>query len=67
MARNHNKLVNFAPLVYEAKTAQDFKAQADENGYTKFQAWDFIGIFGPEVHMGMRPYFEMTILLEKNG
>lgn len=38
----------------------------DENGYTSFQMWDFMHIYGPFLMLGCTPPFEdMNILLKK--
>lgn len=36
----------------------------DEDGWTEFQTWEFIGIFGSHVHLGMPELFETTVLIE---
>lgn len=43
-----------------------YRKKADETGYTKFQAWEFIQTFGPVVKMGGKQYFDINILLEIN-
>ncbi len=47
------------------KTAEDYKANADEDGYTKFQAWSFMRDFGPTILMGFQPFFSTTILIDE--
>jgi hypothetical protein len=39
--------------------------QVDEEGYTKFQLWHLMRIFGSHVDMGFEPVFETEILLLK--
>ena len=54
-----------AKAVGGMRSAKHYKDLADENGYTRFQAWDLIRKFG-EVISPIRPqYFDMEILLYK--
>jgi len=49
---------------FVTRTLSYYKDQADENGYTEFQAWDFIRKFGlANVHGGPE-YYEMDILIK---
>ncbi len=53
---------------WEHKDAAYFKAQANEDGYTKFTAWDFIKKFGSvttAVPFGGDEYYKAPILMEK--
>jgi len=47
------------------RSAQYYKDAADENGYTRFQAWDFMAKFGQVLYMGGPQYFDMNILIYK--
>lgn len=38
--------------------------QVDSDGYTKFQAWDFMQIFGPFTGMCRQNAYELTIKIE---
>lgn len=38
--------------------------EVDENGYSKFQLWDFMNIFGDHTWMGAPPCFEMAVEIE---
>lgn len=41
-----------------------FKAKANKEGYTEFQLWDFMQIFGSHTCMGMDLLFDAYILFE---
>jgi len=45
-------------------SASFYKNKADENGYTEFQAWDFIRKFGGVTIHGGPEYYEMDILIK---
>jgi hypothetical protein len=49
----------------ETKTAEDFKAKADAEGYSKFQAWCFIQEFGPLTRLGAILPYETTIRFQE--
>lgn len=38
-----------------------FTKQADQEGYTKFQAWEFIKMFGNSIRMWEQPIFDTNI------
>ena len=63
MAKNHNKYLGRIPNWVEKK-AQDFKDKADENGYTKFQAWAFIEEFGEITSLSRHGYYSIDIRIE---
>lgn len=35
--------------------------EVDSDGYSKFQMWSFMQIFGPHISMGFNPPFDTTI------
>jgi len=39
--------------------------KADEQGYCKFQLWEFMQVFGPSIHLSVAGLFETDILLSK--
>ncbi|UOR07172.1 hypothetical protein MUN82_08755 [Hymenobacter aerilatus] len=50
--------------IRQVPTIEELKAKADANGYTKFQGWHFVQIFGPSTTLGTNP-FHATVLLKK--
>ena len=46
------------------RSSSYYKDQADENGYTEFQAWDFIRKLGVVTVHGGPEYYEMDILIK---
>lgn len=44
--------------------AEYYKSKADTHGYTKFQAWEFIRLFGSKIMFGGRQLFDINILIE---
>lgn len=63
MAKNHNSYLGRITN-WEKRTAEYYKNKADENGYTKFQAWCFISEFGEVCQLGMHGYFDTNIRIE---
>jgi len=51
---------------WEKREGKYYKSNADENGYTKFQMWHFIELFGPVTGITSPMYFDTTILIEAN-
>ncbi len=48
---------------WEYKTPQWFKEQAESNGgYTQFQTWEFMQIFGALTGMARPQYFHLDVL-----
>jgi len=49
------------------RTAEHYKEQADANGYTKFQGWEFMKKFGGDdvIGMGFTQLFDINILIEQ--
>ena len=46
MAKDHNRYLDSIPK-WQMRDANYYKNKADSNGYTSFQAWAFIELFGP--------------------
>lgn len=42
----------------------DFVDRRDEDGYMKFQLWDFMARFGKHITLGSIPPFDTEIILE---
>lgn len=40
-----------------------YQAQIDAGGYSKFQAWEFMQIFGPHISLATTDLFEATVIL----
>ena len=59
--KNHNELLPFNSHI----SYKEFESRKNENGYHKFQTWDFIDIFGG---LGMRSYkyFSTNILFHSD-
>ena len=43
-----------------------FKGQADKNGYSTFQMWDFMHTFGEVSGLCMPQYYHLDILIDDN-
>ncbi|MCC3159696.1 hypothetical protein LJ737_20815 [Hymenobacter sp. 15J16-1T3B] len=52
------------PLGQYSKPLEDYASKADSDGYTRFQAWEFMRLFGPVLRMGSLPPFDTSILIE---
>ena len=56
----HRQLIEFSQGVYN----QPFTLPStDENGYSIFQLWTFMQIFGPYLHLGSKMPFEAEIII----
>ena len=64
LADIHNKLYRDMQG-YEKRSADYYKGQADADGYTTLQAWEFIDYFGAVTYHGSSGYFLMSILIDK--
>lgn len=62
LAESHNEVM---ARYGKTKTAEQFKAAADAEGYSKFQAWCFIEEFGPLTRMGTILPYETTIRIQE--
>ena len=51
---------------WKPKAVEDFKKEADENGYTKFQMGVFMNLFGNFTDIGFEERFDTTILIHKS-
>jgi len=58
-----NELAKYSPSLGRM-VADDFKKEADSEGYTDFQMWDFMQTFGPTISQSGPMYFEPKILIE---
>lgn len=63
LADNHNKYLGVIKN-WEKRDAEYYKLKADENGYTRFQAWNFIEEFGSVTRLGMNGYYSTEIQIE---
>ena len=48
----------------KSQTLQHYKEKADKNGWVKFQAWEFLEIFGETCRYGVAKYFDINIEVE---
>ena len=49
------------------KDIEYFKSKKREDGYVKFQGWEFMEIFGEETGMGKKMLFNTNIKIEINN
>ena len=47
--------------LFKGTTLEMPKIEVDKDGYTKFQAWEFISYFGKSLRQGL---YELTIKIE---
>lgn len=59
---HENKFVQFSGTI-KSVTIEELKAKQDEDGYTKFQLWDMMSIFGPKMTMGFENPIDTNIIL----
>lgn len=59
---HENKFVQFSGTI-KTVTIEELKAKQDEDGYTKFQLWDMMSIFGPKMTMGFENLIDTNIIL----
>lgn len=45
----------------------DYQAKADAEGYTKFQGWQLMQIFGPHMGLLTPSMFGMAVMLDEAG
>ena len=62
LADKHNKYVSIVSN-WEKRDAEYYKKRADENGYTKMQAWCFIEEFGDVTSIGFHGYYSTDIII----
>jgi hypothetical protein len=48
---------------YHSESAPYCPPKIDSEGYSKFQLWDLMAIFGPSMYMGNHNSFDTNILL----
>jgi len=51
---------------WKPKSIEDFKNEADKDGYTKFQMWQFMNLFGNFTDIGFEVRFDTNILIHKS-
>ena len=49
--------------IRRASEFKEFEVKRDEEGYTSFQLWDLMNIFGPYLTLGTDIPFETDIIL----
>ena len=59
---HENRFVQFSGTI-KPTTLEELKSKADEDGYTKFQMWDMMSIFGSKMTMGFKNPIETNIIL----
>jgi hypothetical protein len=63
---HENRFVMYSST-YPITTIEELKAKVDTDGYTTFQMWDMMAIFGPKMSMGFKiPIDTNVILLPEN-
>lgn len=63
LADMHNELVGIIPN-WIMVDSSFYKNMADKDGYTTFQAWEFIYKFGNKTGNGYPQYYLLDVLLE---
>lgn len=67
MADNWNELVkDVKGFGEEKRDVEYYRNRADEDGYTRMQAWAFIEQFGEYIGLCKETPFELDILIEVN-
>lgn len=64
MADINNSYADEFPNTFERRDADYYRAMADKDGYTTFQAWSFIQDFGETISIGISNYFDLDILIK---
>lgn len=62
LADEHNELIGRVPK-WEFRNALYYTDQVDKDGYSEFQMWEFMRIFGPIVKIGGPLPFYTDILI----
>ena len=65
LADLHNEFIGRVPN-WQKRDAEFYKQQADQDGYTSFQAWTFMDYFGEVTTIGMHGYYRTEILIAAN-
>jgi hypothetical protein len=63
LSEQWNSIAETSPSLSK-RSPEYYKGLADENGYTKFQAWEFIATLGPHTNLGLIAPFDTTILID---
>ena len=58
-----NEILNIIPNSKKLEL-ETIKLEADENGYTRFQLWDFMDVFGSVSGIDFPIYYDGNILIE---
>ena len=64
LADRHNRYLNVLKT-WDERNADYYRKKADSEGYTSFQAWDFMETFGSVTGLGAHGYYSTDILIEK--
>lgn len=62
LADLHNEFIGRIPN-WQKRDVEYYKQQADQDGYTSFQAWTFMEYFGEVTRIGMHGYYSTEILI----
>ena len=62
LADLHNEYIGIIPT-WKKRDAEYYKRLADKDGYTSFQAWEFMECFGEVTKIGMTGYYSTEILI----
>lgn len=63
LAELHNQYLGSLPN-WEKRNAEYYQLKADNEGYTNFQAWNFMEYFGEVTHVDMPGFYELDIKVE---
>ena len=63
LADLHNEYIGIIPK-WEKRDAEYYKEQADKDGYTRFQLWNFMEYFGEVTGMCKPNYYDLTFLID---
>lgn len=66
LANQHNRFLGRIPN-WEKRNAEYYRNRADEQGYTKFQGWQFIELFGSVTGIIYHGYYDINILIKTNN
>ena len=63
LADLHNSYIGQIPK-WEERKSEDYRSQADEDGYTRFQMWSFMDKFGDVTGLCKPSYYDLEILID---
>lgn len=63
--RRHEEFLNSITEKARERWKNFTPAEANEDGYSTFQLWNLMNIFGPYIDMAVEPPFETIILIEE--